>query len=82
MSLIIVLDTDIAQGMMKKGKVVEALDLAYTFGFEERFSPQTVLNSFLQKSNEVWKKAKQARDVPSLLVCSNWVANLVCSYAS
>lgn len=56
---------------MKKGKVVEAIELAYTFGFEEKFSPQTVLTSFLEKSNEAWKKAKEARDDPSLLVCSN-----------
>ncbi|MCH85131.1 protein FRIGIDA-like [Trifolium medium] len=52
--------------MMKSGKVVEAVDLAYTFGFEEKLSTKTALTSFLQKSNEAWKKATQARD-PILL---------------
>ncbi|KAK7350754.1 hypothetical protein VNO77_09680 [Canavalia gladiata] len=51
--------SDIAEGMTKKGMVVEAVDLAYTFGFEEKFSPQTALTSFLQKSEETWKKVKQ-----------------------
>ncbi|CAI8598993.1 unnamed protein product [Vicia faba] len=63
--------SDIAEGMMKRGKVVEAIELAYTFGFEEKFSPQTALTSFLQKSNEAWKKAKEARDDPSLLKKTN-----------
>lgn len=57
---------------MKKGMVVGAIDLAYTFGFEEKFSSQTVLTSFLQKSKDAWNKTKQeARDIPSLLVCFN-----------
>ncbi|KAL2347123.1 hypothetical protein Fmac_001123 [Flemingia macrophylla] len=60
--------SDVADGMMKKGMVVNAVDLSYTFGFEEKFSPQTALNSFLQKSEETWKKAKQdARNFPSML---------------
>ncbi|TKY73732.1 FRIGIDA protein [Spatholobus suberectus] len=60
--------SDIADGMIKKGMVVEAVDLAYTFGFEEKFSPQTALASFLQKSEETWKKAKQdLRNVPIVL---------------
>ncbi|XP_061376123.1 protein FRIGIDA [Gastrolobium bilobum] len=64
--------SDIAEGMMKKGMVVEALDLAYTFGFEEKFSPKTTLNSFLQKSEEAWKKAKEeARDLSSMLKEAN-----------
>lgn len=64
--------TDIAEVMMKRGKVVDALDLAYTFGFEEKFSPKTTLTSFLYKSDEVWKKAKQdARDFPILLKEAN-----------
>ncbi|CAJ1974733.1 unnamed protein product [Sphenostylis stenocarpa] len=60
--------SDIADGMIKKGMVVKAVDLAYTFGFEEKYSPQTVLTSFLQKSEETWKKAKQdANDFPNAL---------------
>lgn len=57
---------------MKKGMVIEAVDLAYTFGFEEKISSQSVLTSFLQKSTEAWKKSKQeAPGVHSALVCSN-----------
>ena len=64
--------------MMKRGSVVEAVDLAYSFGFEEKLSPQIVLMSFLQKSEEAWKKTKQeARDFPSVLVCSSWIAYIV-----
>ncbi|XP_027336079.1 protein FRIGIDA isoform X2 [Abrus precatorius] len=58
--------SDIADGMIKKGMTVEAVDLAYTFGFEEKLSHQTALTSFLHKYEETWKKAKEdARD------CSN-----------
>ncbi|KAJ1386506.1 Frigida-like [Sesbania bispinosa] len=64
--------SDIAEGMMKRGMVVEAVDLACTFGFEEKFSPQTTLTSFLHKSEEAWKKAKQeARNFPRSLKEAN-----------
>ncbi|XP_054807914.1 protein FRIGIDA [Prosopis cineraria] len=51
--------SDIADGLMKKGMVAEAVDLAYIFGFEEKLSPQTNLTSYLQKSEDSWKKTKQ-----------------------
>ncbi|KAK4264608.1 hypothetical protein QN277_025761 [Acacia crassicarpa] len=51
--------SDITDGLMKKGNVVEAVDLAYIFGFEEKLSPQTNLTSYLQKSEDSWKKTKQ-----------------------
>ncbi|GAU36750.1 hypothetical protein TSUD_318490 [Trifolium subterraneum] len=57
--------------MMKMGKVVESVDLAYTFGFEEKFSPKRTVNSFLLKSNETWRKTTQACDVPILLKRAN-----------
>lgn len=50
---------DVAEGIMKKGMVIEAVDLAYTFGFEENISSQSALTSFLQRSTEAWKKSKQ-----------------------
>ncbi|KAK7353843.1 hypothetical protein VNO80_19296 [Phaseolus coccineus] len=60
--------SDIVDGMIRKGMVVKAVDLAYTFGLEEKYSPQTALTSFLQKSEETWKKAKQdANDFPGAL---------------
>ena len=48
--------TDITDVFMKKGSVAEAVDLAYVFGFEEKLSPQTNLTSYLQKSENSWKK--------------------------
>ncbi|KAL1301252.1 hypothetical protein AAHE18_18G239600 [Arachis hypogaea] len=64
--------SEIADGIMKKGSVVEAVDLAYTFGFEEKYSPQTALTSFLQKSEEAWKKTKNgSHDIPRLLKEAN-----------
>ncbi|MED6222899.1 hypothetical protein PIB30_068881 [Stylosanthes scabra] len=64
--------SEIADGMMKKGSVVEAVDLAYTFGFEEKYSPQTALTSFLQKSEEAWTKTKNgSRDLPSVMKEAN-----------
>jgi len=75
--LLFIMAIDVADGMIKKGMAVKAVDLAYTFGFEEKYSPRTALTSFLQKSEETWKKAKQdARDFPSALVCFCWLANI------
>ncbi|XP_028770933.1 inactive protein FRIGIDA [Neltuma alba] len=51
--------SDITDGLLKKGMVVEAIDLAYIFGYEEKLSPQTNLTSYLQKSEDSWKKTKQ-----------------------
>ncbi|KAL0354932.1 UNVERIFIED_CONTAM: protein FRIGIDA [Sesamum radiatum] len=38
---------------------IDAVDIAYTFGLEERFYPQAVLTSFLRESKESWKKPKK-----------------------
>lgn len=78
-----ILATGITDGMMKKGMVVNAIDLAYTFGFEENFSPQTALTSFLQKSEETWKKSKQdLRDFPSSLVCFRSLAKIYTMFSN
>lgn len=61
--------TDITDVFMKKGSVAEAVDLAYVFGFEEKLSPQTNLTSYLQKSENSWKKTrKEARGSATALV--------------
>ncbi|XP_030939233.1 protein FRIGIDA [Quercus lobata] len=49
---------DIIEEMMKNGRSVEAVDIAYTFGVEEKFHPQTILTSFLHKSKEAWKRTR------------------------
>lgn len=49
---------DIIEEMMKNGMSVEAVDVAYTFGVEEKFHPQTILTSFLRKSKEAWKRTR------------------------
>nr|XP_023928437.1 protein FRIGIDA-like isoform X1 [Quercus suber]POF24331.1 protein frigida [Quercus suber] len=49
---------DIIEEMMKNGRSVEAVDVAYTFGVEEKFHPQTILTSFLSKSKEAWKRTR------------------------
>lgn len=72
--LITLFATDITETLMKKGITVEAVDLAYIFGFEEKLSPQTNLTSFLQKSEDSWKKTKQeARGSATVLV---WICSI------
>ncbi|CAL0327724.1 unnamed protein product [Lupinus luteus] len=51
-----------AEGLVKRGMAVEVVDLAYTFGFQEKYSIHMMLNSFLQKSEEAWKKAKATQE--------------------
>ncbi|KAE9604214.1 hypothetical protein Lal_00001903 [Lupinus albus] len=63
-----------AEGLMKRGMAVELVDLAYTFGFEEKYSIQAILSSFLQKSADAWRKTKvkqESHDIPSVLKEAN-----------
>lgn len=54
---------------MKKKMVVDAVDIVYTFGLEEKFNPQKILISFLRESKETWKKPKKgSQGSPSTLV--------------
>lgn len=48
----------IIEGMMNHEMNVKALEVVYTFGVEDKFSPQTILNSFLRQSTELWNKMK------------------------
>ncbi|CAN4122166.1 unnamed protein product [Withania somnifera] len=41
---------DIIQWMLKNNIVVAAVDVAYTFGMEDRFNPRKILTSFLHNS--------------------------------
>ncbi|GER48536.1 FRIGIDA [Striga asiatica] len=49
----------IVERMLKHKMEVEAVDLIYTFGLQERFNPQNVLVSYLQQSTESWGKGSQ-----------------------
>lgn len=46
--------------MLKNKMAVDAVDIAYTFGFEDKFDPQTILTSYLQESKESSKKTKRS----------------------
>ncbi|KAK6147939.1 hypothetical protein DH2020_018851 [Rehmannia glutinosa] len=50
---------EIVEGMVKNKMEVDAVDIVYTFGLEERFNPQTILMSYLRESKESWKKPKK-----------------------
>ncbi|KAK4846371.1 hypothetical protein QYF36_016456 [Acer negundo] len=51
---------DIIGNMKKNGMHVEAVDVVYTFGIEDKFSPQTLLTSFLQDSKEAWNRSRRS----------------------
>ncbi|KAH7516883.1 hypothetical protein JRO89_XSUnG0155700 [Xanthoceras sorbifolium] len=50
---------DIIGNMKKNGMHVEAVDVVYTFGIEDKFSPQAILTSFLEESKEAWMRSKR-----------------------
>ncbi|XP_042497550.1 uncharacterized protein LOC122076300 [Macadamia integrifolia] len=50
--------TDIIQEMVKNRMHIEAIDVACTFGVEEKFS-QNILTSFLRESKEIWKRTRR-----------------------
>ncbi|CAK9163213.1 unnamed protein product [Ilex paraguariensis] len=52
----------IIEGMIKHKMEIEAVDIAYTFGVYESFSPKTILTSFLRESKETWKRATKATE--------------------
>ncbi|XP_047329125.1 protein FRIGIDA [Impatiens glandulifera] len=52
----------IIEGLLKNRMEVEAMDLAYRFGIEDRF-PQTILLSFLQESEIRWKSTKYTENI-------------------
>lgn len=51
--------TEIIEGMLKQKMEVDAVHIAYTFGFEDRFNPQRLLTSFLLDTKESLKKMKE-----------------------
>ncbi|XP_044480455.1 protein FRIGIDA-like isoform X2 [Mangifera indica] len=53
---------DIIENMKKNGMHVEAVDIVYNFGIEDKFSPYTILTSLLRETREAWKRKR--RDAP------------------
>ncbi|XP_041992769.1 protein FRIGIDA-like isoform X2 [Salvia splendens] len=51
--------SEIVEEMMKKKMEVDAVDIVYTFGLEERFNPHTILISFLREAKKTWKMSKK-----------------------
>ncbi|MCD7458163.1 hypothetical protein HAX54_037428 [Datura stramonium] len=49
---------EIIEGMVKQKMEIDAVDIAYTFGIEDRFNPQKLVTSFLRESEEPLKKMK------------------------
>ncbi|KAF8110400.1 hypothetical protein N665_0084s0010 [Sinapis alba] len=54
----------IVDSSIKRGKHIEALEMVYTFGIEDRFSASSILTSFLKLSKESFERAKQKAQSP------------------
>ncbi|KAJ0267347.1 hypothetical protein HA466_0011820 [Hirschfeldia incana] len=54
----------IVDSSIKRGKLIEALEMVYTFGIEDRFSASSILTSFLRMSKESFERAKQKAQAP------------------
>ncbi|KAL0710410.1 hypothetical protein Bca4012_017388 [Brassica carinata] len=54
----------IVDSSIKRGLHIEALEMVYTFGMEERFSPSSILSSFLRMSKESFERAKRKAQAP------------------
>ncbi|WCJ36386.1 Protein FRIGIDA [Euphorbia peplus] len=60
--------SDILERMMSNGIKIEAVDVAYAFGIEDKFPPQKILSSYLRDSKEALKRRKRdASNSPTLL---------------
>lgn len=63
--------------MLKYKREVEALNIVYTFNVQDKYPPQTILKSFLSKSDEILKRKRtEAEDLSAVVVCYH--ADIVC----
>ncbi|GAA0163610.1 hypothetical protein LIER_19431 [Lithospermum erythrorhizon] len=62
---------EIIEVMIQNKLEVDAIDVAYTFGLEERFNVQTILTSFLQQIKEPSEKVKKSSASPAEVVDAN-----------
>ncbi|VVB15604.1 unnamed protein product [Arabis nemorensis] len=54
----------IVESSIKRGMHIEALELVYIFGMEDRFSASSLLTAFLRMSQESFERAKQKAHSP------------------
>ncbi|CAN7006452.1 unnamed protein product, partial [Brassica rapa subsp. trilocularis] len=54
----------IVDSSFKRGMHIEALELVYTFGMEDRFSPSSILTSFLRMRKDSFERAKRQAQAP------------------
>ncbi|CAE6233848.1 unnamed protein product [Arabidopsis arenosa] len=54
----------IVESSIKRGMHIEALEMVYTFGMEDKFSASSVLTSFLRMSKESFERAKRKAQSP------------------
>nr|AFJ66217.1 hypothetical protein 34G24.22 [Capsella rubella]AFV28938.1 FRIGIDA [Capsella rubella]AFV28939.1 FRIGIDA [Capsella rubella]AFV28940.1 FRIGIDA [Capsella rubella]AFV28944.1 FRIGIDA [Capsella rubella] len=54
----------IVESSIKRGMHIEALEMVYTFGMEDKFSASTVLTSFLRMKKESFEREKQKAQSP------------------
>lgn len=56
--------------MKKNGMHAESAEFVYTFGIEDKFSPETILTTFLRESKEEWERSKQSTPLVQVLLFS------------
>nr|AFJ66199.1 hypothetical protein 7G9.18 [Boechera stricta] len=54
----------VVESSIKRGMHIEALEMVYTFGMEDKFSAFSVLTSFLRMSKESFERAKRKAQSP------------------
>nr|ABY51951.1 FRIGIDA [Arabidopsis lyrata subsp. lyrata]ABY51969.1 FRIGIDA [Arabidopsis lyrata subsp. lyrata]ABY51973.1 FRIGIDA [Arabidopsis lyrata subsp. lyrata]ABY51974.1 FRIGIDA [Arabidopsis lyrata subsp. lyrata]ABY51976.1 FRIGIDA [Arabidopsis lyrata subsp. lyrata] len=54
----------IVESSIKRGMHIEALEMVYTFGMEDKFSASSVLTSFLRMSKESFERTKRKAQSP------------------
>ncbi|KAL3529020.1 hypothetical protein ACH5RR_008342 [Cinchona calisaya] len=59
-SVLVTKFSDIIGWMVKNKRAIDAVDIAYTFGFEDKFDPQAILTSFLRESKEFSNRNKRS----------------------
>ncbi|XP_017215155.1 protein FRIGIDA [Daucus carota subsp. sativus] len=60
---------ELIEQMLKYKREVEALNIVYTFDVKDKYPPQTILKSFLSKSDEILKRKRtEAADLSTLVI--------------
>lgn len=60
---------EIIERMLKYKREVEALNLVYTFEVQDKYPPETILKSFLSKSDEILKRKRtEAEDLSAVVI--------------